>query len=93
MAPPYTYLSEPEVLESSASIRPPDMLYRSKFILAQRLPIRPYTSSFSLFPKAFSVLNRPRPNYDGHVPLTRTEKAFLGIGSAFGAFLDPRRAG
>lgn len=43
--------------------------------------------------RAFSVLNRPPPNYDGHVPLTFVEKGALTLGSAFGAFLDPRRAG
>ena len=43
--------------------------------------------------KAFSVLSRPPPKYDGHVPLTALEKAALGIGSAVGAFLNPHRAG
>lgn len=27
--------------------------------------------------RAFSVLNRPPPSYDGHVPLTRTERGAL----------------
>lgn len=44
-------------------------------------------------PRLFSLLNRPPPKYDGHVPLTNTEKAALGIGAAVGAFFDPRRAG
>ncbi len=43
--------------------------------------------------RAFSVLNRPPPSYDGHVPLTRTERGALAVGSALGAFVDPRRAG
>lgn len=42
--------------------------------------------------RAFSVLNRPPPNYDGHVPLTRTERLALVLGSGIGSFLDPRRA-
>ncbi|KAF2193622.1 hypothetical protein K469DRAFT_239351 [Zopfia rhizophila CBS 207.26] len=33
----------------------------------------------------FLVLNRPPPNYDGHVPLTVTESIVLGIGE-----FDPR---
>ncbi|KJR86919.1 ubiquinone biosynthesis protein coq4 [Sporothrix schenckii 1099-18] len=42
--------------------------------------------------RAFSVLNRPPPQYDGHVPLTLMEKGALTLGSAIGAFLDPKRA-
>lgn len=41
--------------------------------------------------RAFSVLNRPRPNYPGHVPLTYMERGALAIGSAFGSLLDPFR--
>lgn len=43
--------------------------------------------------RAFSVLTPPSPKYEGHVPLTRSQKFFLGLGSGIGAFLDPRRAG
>ena len=43
--------------------------------------------------RTFSVLNRPPPTYDGHVPLTRIEKAALAAGSALGAVMNPRRAG
>lgn len=43
--------------------------------------------------RAFSVLNRPPPNYEGHVPLTLIEKGAMTLGSAIGAFIDPRRAG
>jgi hypothetical protein len=43
--------------------------------------------------RAFSVLNRPPPSYDGHVPLTRIEKGALAVGSALGAIVNPRRAG
>lgn len=41
----------------------------------------------------FSVLNRPPPNYPGHVPLTTIERGVLAIGSAFGSLLNPRRHG
>lgn len=43
--------------------------------------------------RCFSVLNRPPPNYEGHVPLTRTERLGLAIGSGLSSFLDPRRGG
>ncbi|KAI0509159.1 coenzyme Q biosynthesis protein Coq4-domain-containing protein [Xylaria bambusicola] len=41
--------------------------------------------------RPFSVLNRPPPNYPGHVPLTGIERAALAIGSGVLSFLDPRR--
>ncbi|KAL1875147.1 hypothetical protein VTK73DRAFT_10284 [Phialemonium thermophilum] len=41
--------------------------------------------------RPFSVLNRPPPNYPGHVPLTRVERAGLAIGSGLISFLNPRR--
>ncbi|KAJ6257177.1 Ubiquinone biosynthesis protein [Drechslerella dactyloides] len=41
--------------------------------------------------RAFSVLNRPPPNYPGHVPLTGPERLFLAAGSALMSFIDPRR--
>ncbi|KAL5117729.1 Ubiquinone biosynthesis protein [Pleosporales sp. CAS-2024a] len=41
--------------------------------------------------RCFSVLNRPRPNYEGHVPLTVAERLGLAVGSGLGSFLDPRR--
>lgn len=40
----------------------------------------------------FSVLNRPKPNYEGHIPLTRTERLGLAVGSGLLSFIDPRRA-
>ena len=43
--------------------------------------------------RAFSVLNRPPPNYEGHVPLTGIEKACLAAGSAVASLIDPRRGG
>ncbi|KAI4620565.1 Ubiquinone biosynthesis protein [Alternaria ethzedia] len=48
-------------------------------------------SSFAQSTRCFSVLNRPPPNYEGHIPLTRTERLGLAIGSGLGSFLDPRR--
>ncbi|OAL05684.1 coenzyme Q biosynthesis protein-like protein Coq4 [Phaeosphaeriaceae sp. SRC1lsM3a] len=41
--------------------------------------------------RCFSVLNRPPPNYEGHIPLTVTERLGLAVGSGLGSFLDPRR--
>jgi ubiquinone biosynthesis protein COQ4 len=43
--------------------------------------------------RTFSVLNRPQPNYDGHVPLTAVERLALGVGSSVMAYLNPRRGG
>ncbi|KAH7037119.1 coenzyme Q biosynthesis protein Coq4-domain-containing protein [Microdochium trichocladiopsis] len=41
--------------------------------------------------RSFSVLNRPPPNYPGHVPLTRLEKAAMAVGSGVMSFLNPWR--
>ncbi|KAF2741526.1 coenzyme Q biosynthesis protein-like protein Coq4 [Polyplosphaeria fusca] len=41
--------------------------------------------------RCFSVLNRPPPNYEGHIPLTRTERLGLAFGSGLLSFIDPRR--
>ncbi|KMP00296.1 ubiquinone biosynthesis protein COQ4 [Coccidioides immitis H538.4] len=41
--------------------------------------------------REFSVLNRPQPNYPGHIPLTPIERGALAIGSAVGSLLNPRR--
>ncbi|KAJ5306550.1 hypothetical protein N7508_005565 [Penicillium antarcticum] len=48
------------------------------------------TMSYALRP--FSVLNRPPPNYPGHVPLTTIERGALAVGSALGSLINPRRA-
>ncbi|KAJ4298587.1 Ubiquinone biosynthesis protein [Collariella sp. IMI 366227] len=40
---------------------------------------------------SFSSLTRPPPNYPGHVPLSRIEKAALAIGSGLMSLRDPRR--
>ncbi|KAH6724574.1 ubiquinone biosynthesis protein COQ4, mitochondrial [Leptodontidium sp. MPI-SDFR-AT-0119] len=47
--------------------------------------------TISLNSRQFSVLNRPPPNYPGHIPLTRIERAGLAIGSAFGSLYNPYR--
>ncbi|KAI9656966.1 MAG: Ubiquinone biosynthesis protein [Alyxoria varia] len=39
----------------------------------------------------FSVLNRPPPNYEGHVPLTTLERGALAIGAAVSSLIDPTR--
>jgi ubiquinone biosynthesis protein COQ4 len=49
--------------------------------------------SVALNIRHFSVLNRPPPNYPGHVPLTRIEKAGLAVGSAVMSLMDPHRGG
>ncbi|KAL8945447.1 MAG: hypothetical protein Q9211_000050 [Gyalolechia sp. 1 TL-2023] len=41
--------------------------------------------------RLFSVLGRPPPQYHGHVPLTRIERAALAVGSAITSLFDPRR--
>lgn len=43
--------------------------------------------------RSFSVLNRPPPNYPGHIPLTHVERAGLAIGSGIMSFMDPYRGG
>jgi ubiquinone biosynthesis protein COQ4 len=43
--------------------------------------------------RCFSVLNRPSPRYEGHIPLTIAERLGLALGSGLGSFIDPRRAG
>ena len=39
------------------------------------------------------MLNRPPPNYDGHVPLTTIERIALAAGSAVVSLWNPRRGG
>ena len=43
--------------------------------------------------RAFSVLNRPQPKYEGHVPLNMFERGALAAGSAVMSLLNPRRGG
>ncbi|OJD28572.1 ubiquinone biosynthesis protein COQ4, mitochondrial [Blastomyces percursus] len=53
--------------------------------------IRPHRYGYVLLARGFSALNRPRPNYAGHIPLTTIERGALAIGSAIGSLLNPRR--
>lgn len=48
--------------------------------------------SISISQRPFSVLNRPPPNYSGHVPLTKVERAGLAVGSAVMSLVNPYRA-
>ncbi|KAL8690599.1 MAG: hypothetical protein Q9218_003984 [Villophora microphyllina] len=41
--------------------------------------------------RSFSVLNRPPPKYEGHVPLTFAERGVLAVGSAVTSLFNPRR--
>jgi ubiquinone biosynthesis protein COQ4 len=41
--------------------------------------------------RSFSVLNRPAPNYPGHVPLNSYERVGLAVGSAITSLIDPYR--
>ena len=47
----------------------------------------------SLNTRRFSILNRPPPKYEGHVPLTGIERAGLAVGSAVMSLFDPHRGG
>ena len=49
--------------------------------------------TFTLQYRGFSVLSRPAPNYEGHVPLTTLERAGLAVGSAVMSLMNPRRGG
>lgn len=57
-----------------------------------RLPpaLRLATSCLS---RPFSVLNRPPPKYEGHVPLNALERSALAAGSAVMSLFNPRRGG
>lgn len=43
--------------------------------------------------RAFSVLNRPPPKYEGHVPLNVFERGALAVGSAVMSLRNPYRGG
>ncbi|KAL3420203.1 Ubiquinone biosynthesis protein COQ4, mitochondrial [Phlyctema vagabunda] len=63
---------------------------RSGFRLPPELLPR-YHVSMCHVCRGFSVLNRPAPNYEGHVPLTTIERAGLTVGSAVMSLINPRR--
>ncbi|KAI4157397.1 MAG: hypothetical protein L6R39_000679 [Caloplaca ligustica] len=56
-----------------------------------RRPCRALYPAVGHAPKLFSVLNRPAPKYEGHVPLSVTERSVLAVGSAITSLLNPRR--
>ncbi|KAF2460657.1 putative ubiquinone biosynthesis protein coq4, mitochondrial [Lineolata rhizophorae] len=60
-------------------------------VLAVQSPLKPHPVLLSSW-RAFSVLNRPPPAYEGHVPLTKLERGALAIGSALISLANPRRA-
>ncbi|PKS12081.1 hypothetical protein jhhlp_001377 [Lomentospora prolificans] len=65
-------------------------LVRASVRASQALqPVKAVT--YAQHAQAFSVLNRPPPNYPGHVPLTRIERAALAVGSGLTSFFDPYR--
>ena len=43
--------------------------------------------------RPFSVLHRPPPKYEGHVPLNAIERVTLAAGSAVMSLTNPRRGG
>ncbi|KAL8784557.1 MAG: hypothetical protein Q9213_003905 [Squamulea squamosa] len=51
----------------------------------------PFRTAIATNIRYFSVLNRPPPNYKGHVPLTLVERSALAIGSAVTSLFNPRR--
>ncbi|KAI9716093.1 MAG: Ubiquinone biosynthesis protein [Candelaria pacifica] len=53
--------------------------------------VLPFRRTTGIYCRAFSALNRPAPNYQGHVPLTSPERGALAVGSAFVSLLNPRR--
>jgi ubiquinone biosynthesis protein COQ4 len=68
-------------------------LYRSCLDNSLRVVLTSRVGTQCISHRAFSVLNRPPPNYDGHVPLTRIERTALAVGSGVMAYLNPRRGG
>ncbi|KAL8930521.1 MAG: hypothetical protein Q9208_000705 [Pyrenodesmia sp. 3 TL-2023] len=66
------------------------MLMRAGVSPVLRLPSAVYPAFSGEF-RLFSVLNRPPPQYHGHVPLTSTERGVLAVGSALTSLLNPRR--
>lgn len=75
------------------------LLFRSASSRTNLLPKEVLVSCFAAIyshasaHRAFSVLNRPPPNYPGHVPLTKVERLGLAVGSAVGSLWDVRRHG
>lgn len=66
-------------------------MYLTKIMASRKLFHRLLALPTPLRNRTFSVLNRPAPNYPGHVPLTWLERGALAIGSAFGSLRNPYR--
>jgi len=81
---------KPHQLQSSSMAKHVRASHLTRLIVSSR-PLSPPSPLSAA--RAFSVLHRPPPNYEGHVPLTRTERLALALGSGIGSFVDPRRAG
>ncbi|GAM43782.1 hypothetical protein TCE0_060f18875 [Talaromyces pinophilus] len=64
---------------------------RTALLTASSPCLRCHGTGLKYASRSFSVLNRPPPNYPGHVPLNRIERGALAIGSAFGSLLNPYR--
>ncbi|OAG06906.1 ubiquinone biosynthesis protein coq4, mitochondrial [Paraphaeosphaeria sporulosa] len=60
-------------------------------LTSARSKLGPHALRLPCSDRCFSVLNRPPPNYEGHIPLTRAERLGLALGSGLMSFLDPRR--
>ena len=58
----------------------------------KRLPITLRATSLASI-RSFSVLDRPAPKYEGHVPLNVLERGALAAGSAVVSLFNPRRGG
>jgi hypothetical protein len=43
--------------------------------------------------QSFSVLKRPPPNYEGHIPLTTIEQGAMAVSAALGSLWNPYRGG
>ena len=61
--------------------------------IAQVIRLRTSRLTWTTHLRAFSVLHRPPPNYEGHVPLTGWERGSVAIGSAVMSMMNPYRAG
>lgn len=62
-------------------------------VAAAATAIKPVATTLSSSRRPFSVLDRPPPNYPGHVPLTHVERAGLALGSGIMSFINPYRGG
>ncbi|KAL5604371.1 hypothetical protein BROUX41_002343 [Berkeleyomyces rouxiae] len=72
------------VRHAARGLRLRPMLATARRSASPRLVVAPAVSQ-----RDFSVLNRPPPNYTGHIPLTRLERAALVVSSGIATFLDP----